>query len=78
MVGSIRSFVNLGLMTMALTFLVLGCDVPTILGMPFLATINPTIDWVNHRISIVTIKGDEDLSVVSSKDSPSCSLVSAK
>ena len=78
MVGSIRSFVNLGPMTTALTFLVLDCDVPTILGMPFLGTVNPTIDWVNRRITVVTAKGEQDLNVVSHKGSASCTFISAK
>ena len=35
----------LGPFKIVLRFHVIDADVPTILGMPFLATINPKIDW---------------------------------
>ena len=35
-IGKVRSFVDLGPMTTALTFYVLDCNVPCVLGIPFL------------------------------------------
>lgn len=44
--------VQLGAYTCKLQFEVLDVDVQTILGMPFLENVNPTIDWVNKTIKV--------------------------
>ena len=49
-VAKLRCFVDLGPMKTALTFYILDCSVPCVLGLPFLQTVNPTIDWTNHTV----------------------------
>ena len=63
-VGKVRCFVDLGQMKTALTFYVLDCNVPCVLGIPFLQTVNPTIDWVNHSVKVSTVLGESPLEVV--------------
>jgi len=49
-IGKIRCLVDLGPMKTALTFHVLQCDIPCVLGIPFLQAVNPIIDWVNRSV----------------------------
>ena len=49
-VGKVKCLVDLGPMKTALTFHVLQYDIPCVLGILFLYTVNPTIDWVNHKV----------------------------
>ena len=63
-VGKVRCFVNLRPMKTALTFCVLDCNVPCVPGIPFLQTVNPTIDWVNRSVKISTVLGESQLKVV--------------
>ena len=63
-VGKVYCFVDLGPMKTALTFYVLDCNVPCVLGIPFLQTVNPTIDWVNRSVKVSTVLGESPLEVV--------------
>ena len=63
-VGKVCYFVDLGPMKTALMFYVLDCNVPCVLGIPFLWMVNPTIDCVNHSVKISTVLGKSPLEVV--------------
>ena len=77
-VGKVKCFVDLGPMKTALTIHVLQCDIPCVLGIPFLQTVNPTIDWVNCKVQVCTVSGLSPLEVVSIDNQPQCELVTAK
>ena len=79
MVGACQLLVALGPFKTVLRFHVIDADVHTILGMPFIATHNPQIDWLKHKVTVLGKLGQEDL-VTSDKPSlkPDCSLLSAK
>ena len=63
-VSKVRCFVDLGPIKTALTFYVLDCNIPCVLGIPFLQTVNPTIDWVNHSVKVSIVFGESPLEVV--------------
>ena len=65
-------------MKTALTFYVLDCNILCVLGLPFLQTVNPIIDWVKHHVQVSTVLGFYPLEVVSSGLPPQCDIVSAK
>ena len=46
----LSAFVDLGPMKTTLTFHVLQCDIPCVLGILFLWTMSPTIDWLNRKV----------------------------
>ena len=69
-VGKVHCFVDLGPMKTALTFYVLDCNVPCVLGIPFLQMVNPTIDWVNHSVKVSTVLGESPLEVVQQGATP--------
>ena len=77
-VGRLCCFVDLGPLEIALTFYVLDCNVPCVLGLPFLQTVNPTIDWKNRTVQVSTMLGLCPLEVISSGSAPWCDIVSAK
>ena len=64
MAGSIRKLVHLGPMITALSFIVLDCDVPVIVGVPFLMTVNPMVNWAQCTVKVRTFKGIEPLLLV--------------
>ena len=52
MVGACQLLAALGPFKTVLRFHVIDADVPTILGMPFLATANPQIDWQKRKVTV--------------------------
>ena len=52
MVGICRLLAALEPFKTVLRFYVINADVPTILGMPFLATVNPQIDWQKRKVTV--------------------------
>ena len=52
MVGTCQFLAALGPFKTVLRFHVIDADVCTILGMPFLATVNPQIDWQKCKVTV--------------------------
>ena len=52
MVGTCQLLAALGPFKTVLRFHVIDANVPTILGMPFLATVNPQIDWQKRKVTV--------------------------
>ena len=77
-VGKLFCLVDLGPMKTALTLYGLNCNIPCILGLPFLQIVNPIIDWVKHCVQVSTISGLCPLEVVSSGLAPQYDIVTAK
>ena len=77
-IGKACCFVDLGPMKTAITFYVLDCNVPCVLGIPFPQTVNPTIDWVNCSVKISTVLGESPLEVVQQGATPQSDIVSTK
>ena len=77
-VGKLCCLVDLGPMKTALTFYVLDCNIPCVLGLPFLQIVNPIINWVKRSVQVSTVLGFCPLEVVSSGLAPQCDIVSAK
>ena len=65
-------------MKAALDFYVLDCEIPCVLGIPFLGTVNPSVDWVNREVRVYTTKGHSPLTVVSGDSTAVCDIVSGK
>ena len=74
-VGKLHCLVDLGPMKTALTFYVLDCNIPCVLGLPFLQTVNPIIDWVNHSVQVSMVSGFCPLEVVSLGLAPQCDIM---
>ena len=60
-----------------LIFYVLDCNVTCILRLPFLQTVNPIIDWMNHSVQVSTRSGFCPLEMVNSGLAPQCDIFSA-
>ena len=56
-VGKLYCLVDLGSMKTALTFYILNCNIPCVLGLPFLQTVNPIINWVNYSVQVSIFLG---------------------
>ena len=52
MVGTCQLLAALGPFKTVLRFHVIDADVPTILRMPFLAIVNPQIDWQKRKVIV--------------------------
>ena len=59
MVGTCQLLAALRPLKIVLRFYIIDADVPTILGMFFLATVNP-IDWKKCKVIIFCKSGQED------------------
>ena len=68
--GKVHCFVDLGSMKTALTFCVLDCNLPCVLGIPFLQMVNPNIDWVNRSVKASEVLGKSPLEVVQRGSTP--------
>ena len=42
-----------------------GLNTPYIIGLPFLQTVNPIIDWMNHSVQVFTVLGLCYLEIIS-------------
>ena len=65
-------------MRIALTFYILYCNIPCVLGLLFLQTVNPIIDWVNYSVQVSTVSSFCLLKVVSLGLAPQYDIISAK
>ena len=52
MVGTCQLLAALGPFKTVLRFYVIDAYVPTILEMPFLATVNPQIEWQKRKVTV--------------------------
>ena len=71
-------FFDLGTMKIAPIFCLLNCNVPCVMGIPFLYMVNPTKNGVNYSVKISTVLEYSPLKVVQQGDTTKCDIVSAK